>query len=74
MLVAAWQSAADPGAVVLGAKTEEALVDMTQRFEALRWAGSRPGVLRLLLALKEANYDESGAEFLRRIAVRDRDR
>lgn len=45
-------------------------VSMSDRFDALQWAGSRPGVLRLLLALKEANYDETGTEYLRRVAVR----
>lgn len=37
--------------------------------EILSWASSRPGVLSLLHALRAANYDESGAEYLRRIVT-----
>lgn len=41
--------------------------DMSERFELLRWAGSRPGVLSLLRALKEHHYDETGTEHLARV-------
>ena len=44
-------------------------IDANERFRLLQWAGSRPGVLRLLRALRDANYDETGTEYLRRVAV-----
>lgn len=39
-------------------------------FEILRWAESRPGVMSLLRALRDANYDETGTEFLQRVVDR----
>lgn len=35
--------------------------------EVLSWAAGRPGVLSLLEALRAANYDETGTEYLRRV-------
>lgn len=41
--------------------------DAAERFDVLTWAGARPGVLSLLRALKEKNYDETGTEYLQRV-------
>jgi hypothetical protein len=37
--------------------------------ELLDWASEHPGVLSLLEALRAANYDESGTEYLRRVVA-----
>lgn len=37
--------------------------------DTVQWALARPGVLSLLRALQAANYDETGAEYLRRIVT-----
>lgn len=46
-----------------------AQVYLDEDLETLRWAANRPGVMSLLKALRAANYDESGAEYLRRIVT-----
>jgi hypothetical protein len=47
-------------------------VPVAERLDLLDWIASRHDVLRLVRALRNAGYDESATEYLRRIVERDR--